>query len=137
VLLRLSEHIQACYQRAAEEEFRAAASGADRTYHLEMAQRWTLLARSYEFAESLERFLNDAGRPDVKMRHRPNHRANWQPISTAPFDRDLRLAVIDQQGVAHKLVFPCRRVLGGWFKAETKARVDLDPTHWQEWDETD
>jgi hypothetical protein len=37
----------------------------------------------------------------------------WQPISTAPFDRDLELAVIEG-GEPHALIFPCRRILGGW-----------------------
>jgi len=56
----------------------------------------------------------------------------WQLISTAPFDRDLELAVINYDGT-HALVFPCRRVLGGWSKAETKERIDVRPTHWREW----
>ena len=56
----------------------------------------------------------------------------WRPISTAPFDRDLTLAVIGYDG-AHALVFPCRRILGGWIKAETKERVEVQPTHWREW----
>jgi hypothetical protein len=36
----------------------------------------------------------------------------WQPISTAPFDRDVVLAVIDTDG-PHEVVFPCRRIPGG------------------------
>lgn len=36
----------------------------------------------------------------------------WQPIKTAPFDRELELAVIDAEGT-HALVFPSRRILGG------------------------
>jgi hypothetical protein len=43
----------------------------------------------------------------------------WHPISTAPFDGDLELAVIDANGV-HALAFPCHRVLGGWIKSEIK-----------------
>jgi hypothetical protein len=39
----------------------------------------------------------------------------WKPISIAPFDRDLELAVIDRDG-PHALVFPCRRILGVWVK---------------------
>jgi hypothetical protein len=58
----------------------------------------------------------------------------WQPISTAPFDRDLELSVIDYSET-HALVFPCRRVLGGWTKAETKERIDVRPTHWRTWDQ--
>lgn len=58
--------------------------------------------------------------------------AMWQPISTAPFDRDLELAVIDGDG-PHALVFACRRILDGWMNAETKERLDVHPSHWREW----
>ena len=37
----------------------------------------------------------------------------WHPVSTAPFDRDLELAIIDTNGV-HAIAVPCRRILGGW-----------------------
>jgi len=56
----------------------------------------------------------------------------WQSISAAPFDRDLELAVIDRDGT-HSLVFPCRRILGGWTNAKTKQRIDVISTHWREW----
>jgi hypothetical protein len=56
----------------------------------------------------------------------------WQPIAIAPFDRDLELAVIDYDG-PHALVFPCRRILGGWLNAQTKNPVTVYPTHWREW----
>jgi hypothetical protein len=56
----------------------------------------------------------------------------WQPIATAPFDRNIGLAVNDYWGT-HALVFPCRRILGGWIKAETKEQLDVHPTHWCEW----
>ena len=59
----------------------------------------------------------------------------WEPISTAPFDRDLELAVFDRAEF-HALVFPCRRVLGGWIKVETKQRIEVYPTHWREWRES-
>jgi hypothetical protein len=57
---------------------------------------------------------------------------DWQPIATAPFDRDLELAVIDHAGV-HEILFACRRLLRGWVKADTAAPVDIYPTHWREW----
>ena len=44
-------------------------------------------------------------------------RMEWKPIVTAPFDRDLEVAVIDYDGT-HALVFPCRRFLHGWINAE-------------------
>jgi hypothetical protein len=56
----------------------------------------------------------------------------WQKITTAQFDRDLELAVLDHDGT-HVLVFPCRRVLRGWVKAGTEAPVNARPTHWREW----
>jgi hypothetical protein len=56
----------------------------------------------------------------------------WERISTAPFDRDLEIAVIDEDG-PHVLVFACRRIFDGWIKAGTKERVDVHPTHWREW----
>jgi hypothetical protein len=58
----------------------------------------------------------------------------WNPVLTAPFDRDLELAVIDREG-PHALVFSCRRILGGWIKSETKQRIEVQPTHWREWRE--
>jgi len=58
----------------------------------------------------------------------------WQPISTAPGDLDLELAVIDAAG-EHALVFPCRRTDAGWIDATTKRRVAVSPTHWREWAE--
>lgn len=58
----------------------------------------------------------------------------WQPISGAPFGRELELAVIDGDDV-HALVFPCRRTLTGWMRAGTKERVDVSPTHWRDWTE--
>jgi hypothetical protein len=66
-------------------------------------------------------------RPD-----RRNLRQMWQEISTAPFDRDLELAVLDAEG-PHALVFACRRIVGGWMKTETRERIDVHPTHWREW----
>ncbi len=56
----------------------------------------------------------------------------WQLASNAPFDCDLELAVIDEDG-QHALVFPCRRVLAGWINASTKERLDVRPTHWRPW----
>lgn len=61
-----------------------------------------------------------------------HHVPVWQPITTAPFERDLELAVIDSDG-PHALVFPCRRVPHGWVNAETEERIYVQPTHWRLW----
>ncbi len=62
---------------------------------------------------------------------------DWHPITTAPFDRDLRLSVIENgdvhTGDVHTLAFPCRRTQGGWAHASTGKPVLVDPTHWREW----
>lgn len=58
----------------------------------------------------------------------------WQPIETAPGDRDIELAVMDKDGL-HALVFPCRRAAGGWLKAHDGERLDVRPSHWREWQE--
>ncbi len=60
----------------------------------------------------------------------------WRTISTAPFDSDLELAVIED-GETHALVFPCRKAAVGWVKAGTTLLVDVRPTHWREWSEKD
>jgi hypothetical protein len=58
----------------------------------------------------------------------------WNTVRTAPFDRALELAVIDDGGT-HALVFPCRRILGGWVRGDTGLRLPISPTHWREWRE--
>jgi len=59
----------------------------------------------------------------------------WQPISTAPDNYDLELAVIDRSG-EHALIFPCRRIgADTWIDALTGRRIEVQPTHWREWSE--
>jgi hypothetical protein len=57
---------------------------------------------------------------------------NWEPISTAPFNRELELAVIDREG-PHALSFACRRIGSGWIDAKTRQTIEVNPTHWREW----
>jgi hypothetical protein len=56
----------------------------------------------------------------------------WYPLTTAPFELDLELAVIDNNGV-RPIAFPCRRVLGGWIRVESERRIAVRATHWREW----
>ncbi len=62
MLQRLGDHIRNCRARAAEAEARAAATSEPdlRGEYLALSKQWLHLAQSYEFAESLERFLLDA-----------------------------------------------------------------------------
>jgi hypothetical protein len=57
---------------------------------------------------------------------------DWQPTTTAPFDRDLQLSVIEKEAV-YALIFPCRRTPTGWVNAETGKPISVDPTHWRIW----
>jgi hypothetical protein len=59
-------------------------------------------------------------------------RSVCEDISTAPFDRDLELAVIEADSV-HALVFACRRALDGWIMAQKLARVIVHRTQWSLW----
>ena len=56
----------------------------------------------------------------------------WQPISSAPFDQDLELSVIEANE-AHALVFPCRRTANGWVNVKMNSQVFVNPTHWRPW----
>jgi hypothetical protein len=56
----------------------------------------------------------------------------WETISTAPYDRDLEIAVIEGDHV-HPLVFACRRAPSGWVGAATRQHVLVNPTHWRLW----
>ncbi len=56
----------------------------------------------------------------------------WKPIPTAPFDRDLELAVVFRDK-PHALFFPARRFLHGWVNAMTGETIEVYPTHWREW----
>lgn len=56
----------------------------------------------------------------------------WEAIATAPYNRDLELAVIEGRQV-HPLVFACRRASNGWVKSANRERVFVNPTHWRLW----
>jgi hypothetical protein len=58
---------------------------------------------------------------------------DWQPISTAPFDQDVELSVIEANE-AHALVFPCRRTAMGWVNMTMRSPLFVEPTHWRPWD---
>jgi len=53
----------------------------------------------------------------------------------SPEGRDLRLAVVDAAGI-HVLVFPCRRKGIEWIDPRSGRAVEVHPTHWEEWTES-
>lgn len=126
MLNSLSSHIRLCLERAAEAKQCAEESSDPRVQRdcRQLEDGWNCLAQSFQFAERLERFLLKDGATFVR----------WQPIDTAPFDRNLELAVITD-GEPHALAFACRRILGGWCNANSKERLPLHPTHWRDWED--
>lgn len=58
--------------------------------------------------------------------------ASWHPIATAPFERDIELAVVEA-GDVHALIVRCRRTTQGWINAATGKPINVNPTHWREW----
>jgi hypothetical protein len=140
LLENLSEEVRQCYNQAEEcaDQARAARDEKLRSDYLRLAQGWLKLARSYELLQRLKLFTNEAFRQknDLNQHIAPlaaqNKKLVWQPVSTAPFDCDLELAVRDG-GELHVLVFACRRILSGWAKAATKERICVNPTHWRRW----
>ena len=59
MLQKLGDHIKTCIEHAAKAEQRAAevTDPELKADYLALASQWTHLAQSYEFSESLERFL--------------------------------------------------------------------------------
>ena len=58
----------------------------------------------------------------------------WLPVSIAPSDADLEVCVMDGGGI-HALIFPCRKNGTEWVDAATKKRIEIQPTHWRNWNE--
>jgi hypothetical protein len=55
----------------------------------------------------------------------------WQPIDSAPADREVELQVADQFG-SYTLMFPCRLTESGWVNANSQGQLAMQPTHWRE-----
>ena len=142
MLENLSAEIRQCYEHAEgwARQAKAASDEKQRVYYLSREEGWLKLARSYELRERLTLFINEAARRKNDLDQNigavagDNRDMEWQPISTAPFDRDLELAVLDGRET-HALVFACRRILGGWEKSATRERIYVTPTHWRPWPE--
>ena len=74
-----------CWRQAAEAEKQAAQSSDQhlRAVYLRIAEQWSALARSYEFAESAEHFLLDAKRTKEANSRQPSGELVRLPSSLA------------------------------------------------------
>jgi hypothetical protein len=129
LLENLSEILRQCYEHAEEcaRQAQAVQNKKLRADYLRLEERWLKLARSYELGQRLKLFINETARRKNDLK-----KIEWRPIYTAPFHRDLELALF-YGGELHILDFPCRRIIGGWVNAETKARTSISPTYWRQW----
>ena len=53
----------------------------------------------------------------------------WRDIQSAPFDREIELATIDDDGC--RVSGFCLRHEGDWFDAETLRPIQVTATHWR------
>jgi hypothetical protein len=84
-----------------------------------------------ELTAKRQRCAPEAGRGTCEMQAM-DERQVWEEISTAPYNRDIELAVVEADHV-HPLIFACRRTASGWVKAASRERVTVSPTHWRPW----
>ena len=55
--------------------------------------------------------------------------SRWRDIETAPFDRELELAIVD--GEVRPVSGCCLRHGGDWLDAETLQPIQVTATHWR------
>ena len=61
--------------------------------------------------------------------------AEWQPISTAPTNKDLEVRLADSSG-RYALLFPCRHLPdGAWLNSWLLTPLAATPVEWREWTE--
>jgi hypothetical protein len=56
----------------------------------------------------------------------------WQPIETAPTNRDVQLYVVDRHG-PYPITFPCRLTALGWINATKGVPLAVRLVGWREW----
>jgi hypothetical protein len=82
----------------------------------------------------------DTGAPSRRAEQPPGADAaaaapvmDWQPIATAPPQRDVEVRVRDPIG-PYSLLYPCRLVVGtGWINALAKHPLTVEPVEWRDW----
>jgi hypothetical protein len=55
----------------------------------------------------------------------------WNPIETAPLDKDVTLEVTDGRGAPYRLPNPCRRTTSGWVSSSKGTSLAVTPVRWK------
>jgi hypothetical protein len=64
------------------------------------------------------------------------HLAHWRPISTAPYNQDLEIRTLSENGSV-AIPFPCRRTnASDWINTDLGTRVYMRPVRWRIWQKT-
>jgi hypothetical protein len=59
-------------------------------------------------------------------------RYGWQPIDSAPLDKDVSLMVTGgRDGEPYRLPYPCRHTAGGWVSSNKGSLQTVVPTKWK------
>jgi hypothetical protein len=61
------------------------------------------------------------------------HWSGWRPASTAPYNQDLELRIVED-GKAITLPFPCRHTNEGeWINVDLGTTMQIQPVSWRVW----
>ena len=69
----------------------------------------------------------------------PLHGRVFSAAEDEPGERlsgELEVCVIDYDGIVHALVYPCHKSGTEWVDASNKKHIDIQPTHWRTWTES-
>jgi hypothetical protein len=55
----------------------------------------------------------------------------WQPIDTAPVDKDVALIVTDGRGEPYAVFKPFKLTAAGWVSSRTRTPLAVTPLHWR------
>jgi hypothetical protein len=60
-----------------------------------------------------------------------SERFGWQPIDTAPIDKDVALIVTDSQGEPYAVFKPFKLTAAGWVSSGKGTPLAVTPLHWR------
>jgi hypothetical protein len=79
--------------------------------------------------------LSDRSETDPHQAQNKSDPAEWQPIVSAPINRDLEVRVADSMG-HYALMCPCKLIPEqGWINSWLQTPLSHDPVEWREWTE--